>query len=248
MPSRPSRVRLFVTCLVDAFFPDTGESVVRVLERLGVSVVFDVNHTCCGQPEFNAGFAADASALARRTVDLLSADDLPVVVPSGSCTDMIVHRYPDLLADDARDAQRARDLSRRVFEFSQFIVNELGTADTGARCAGCLTYHPACHGLRGLNLREEPARLLDAVKDATIVPLDDADTCCGFGGLFSVKMPAVSSAMLDRKIACIERSGADTVVTTDVSCGMHIAGGLRRRKSAVRVAHLADVLGKSQQI
>lgn len=246
MPPRPSRAHLLVTCLVDAFFPETGEAVVRVLERLGVAVDFNPAQTCCGQPAFNSGFEDEARQLARYTVDLFSGDDRPVVVPSGSCADMIVHRFPALLSDDERYRERARALSARTFEFTQFLARVIGVSDVGARCSGCLAYHASCHGLRGLGVRDEPMRLLDHVGNARVVPLEDADTCCGFGGLFAVKMPAVSSAMLDRKIACIERSRADTIVTTDVSCAMHMAGALHRRGSRVRVVHIANLLAEGE--
>jgi L-lactate dehydrogenase complex protein LldE len=217
-----------------------------VLERRGVAVEFSPVQTCCGQPAFNAGFGEEARRLARRTIDLFSGDDLPVVVPSGSCADMIVHQFPVLLADDERYREPARALAARTFEFTQFLVGVLGVSDVGAHCSGCLAYHASCHGLRGLGLREEPTMLLDHVGEARVVPLEEADTCCGFGGLFAVKMPAISSAMLDRKVACIERSGADMIVTTDVSCGMHMAGALHRRGSRVRVVHIADLLAQGE--
>ena len=241
--SRITRVQLFVTCLVDAFAPRTGLAVVDLLERLGLEVECPDGLTCCGQPQLNGGFAMEAAALARRTVDLLTVDDAPVIVPSGSCTDMIVHQYPRLLADDARYAERARQLASRCYELSQFLVDVLGLEVVDARGTGHVAYHASCHGLRGLGVRRQPEQLLDGVDGLTRVPLSEADVCCGFGGLFAVKMPGVSGAMLQRKLDAIEASGADTIVVTDLSCGLHIAGGLRRRGSRVRVVHLADVLG-----
>jgi L-lactate dehydrogenase complex protein LldE len=240
--SRPTRVQLFVTCLVDAFAPGTGLAVVEVLEHLGLQVEFPEGQTCCGQPEFNGGFAEEAATLARRTVDLLSRSDAPIVVPSGSCADMIVHHYPSLLGDDPAYAKRAADVASRCYEFSQFLVDVMGVDRVEARASGRLAYHASCHGLRGLGVRRQPELLLDGVGDAARVELPEADVCCGFGGLFSVKMPAVSGSMLDRKLDAVEASGATTLVVTDLSCQMHMAGGLRRRGSAVRVVHLADVL------
>jgi L-lactate dehydrogenase complex protein LldE len=233
---------LFVTCLVDAFAPQTGLAVVEVLEKLGVEVEFPDGQTCCGQPEFNGGFADQAAGLARRTVDVLSRSPHPVVVPSGSCADMIVHQYPMLLKDDPAYAPRAQDLAARTYEFSQFIVDVLGVSRVEAIAKGTLVYHASCHGLRGLGVRQQPECLLDGVEGATRAPLAEADVCCGFGGLFSVKMPAVSGSMLDRKLDAIGTSGATSVVVTDVSCQMHMAGGLKRRGSDVRVVHLAEVL------
>ena len=243
---RPTRVQLFVTCLVDAFAPDTGMAVVEVLERHGLEVEFPEGQTCCGQPEFNGGFADQAAALARRTIDLLSRSDAPIVVPSGSCADMIVHQYPSLLKDDQAYAARAADIASRCFEFSQFLVDVLGVERVEARASGRLAYHASCHGLRGLGVRRQPETLLDGVEGATRVELPEADVCCGFGGLFAVKMPAVSGSMLDRKLDAVEASGATTLVVTDLSCQMHMAGGLHRRGRNVRVVHLADVLAGRQ--
>jgi L-lactate dehydrogenase complex protein LldE len=240
--SRPVRVQLLVTCLVDRFFPDTGEAVVDVLERLGVTVEFPDAQTCCGQPAFNSGYTDDARALARHTIEVLEASDAPVVVPSGSCGDMVIHQYEALFAGDPKWADRARALSHRTYELTQFLVDVLGVTDVGAQASGKLAYHACCHGLRGLNVRTQPTALLDRVRGAEICPLAEAEVCCGFGGLFAVKMPDISAGMLTRKLDHIEASGADTVVVTDVSCGMHMNGGLHRRGSRVRVRHLADIL------
>jgi L-lactate dehydrogenase complex protein LldE len=238
---RPSRVQLFVTCLVDRFFPETGMSVVAVLERLGLEVQVPVGQTCCGQPAFNAGYTDEARALARHTIDRLSPGDDPIVVPSGSCGDMVIHQYEALLRDDPVYLEKAQALSRRTWEFTQFLVRVMGATDVGAVWPETIAYHACCHGLRGLGARDEPEALLASVR-AERCPLAEADVCCGFGGLFSVKLADVSSAMLARKLDGVEASGADAVVVTDVSCGMHMAGGLRRRNSRVRVRHIADVL------
>jgi L-lactate dehydrogenase complex protein LldE len=242
MMPRPARVQLFATCLVDQFFPAAGHAAVEVLERCGVEVHVPPDQTCCGQPAFNGGFAADAAAMARTTIDVLSRSDDPVVVPSGSCADMIVHRYPELLADDAMYGPKATALAARTYEFSQFLVDVLGVALPEAPTGPAIAYHASCHGLRGLGLREQPRRLLRAVAGGRCADLPDAETCCGFGGLFAVKMGPLSSAMLDAKLDAIERSGAAVVVATDVSCLMHIGGGLHRRASHVRTRHIAEVL------
>jgi L-lactate dehydrogenase complex protein LldE len=239
-------VQLMVTCLVDQFFPETGLAAVEVLERLDVRIDCPAGQTCCGQPAFNAGFSGDARAMARHTIDVFGDHDLPVVAPSGSCTDMVVHHYPVLLAGDAAYAGRAVALARRTFEFSQFIVDRLDVTDVGARAGGRLTYHPCCHGLRGLGIRDQPERLLAAVQGPERCTLAEAETCCGFGGLFSVKMADISGAMLKRKLDCIQECGASTVVVTDVSCLMHMAGGLRRLGSGIQVRHIADVLRQTE--
>lgn len=245
--SRPTGVQLLVTCLVDRFYPDTGMAVVEVLERLGLEVHCPDRQTCCGQPAFNAGYLDDARAMARHTIDVLSVSTDPVVVPSGSCGDMVIHQYEALLRDDPVYGPRAAAVSRRTYEFTQFLVHIMGVTRVGAAMHGTLAYHACCHGLRGLNLQSEPQALLAGVADATTCPMAESDVCCGFGGLFSVKQPELSSAMLDRKLDRIQESGAGTVVVTDVSCAMHMEGGLRRRGSPVRVRHVADILASRPQ-
>jgi L-lactate dehydrogenase complex protein LldE len=242
MTPQPARVQLFATCLVDQFFPAAGHAAVAVLERFGVEVHVPPDQTCCGQPAFNAGFAEGAAAMARATIDALSRSNDPVVVPSGSCADMIVNHYPELLAGDATYGPKAKALAARTYEFSQFLVDVLGVDPPGAPTGPVLAYHASCHGLRGLGLREQPRRLLRAVAGARCADLPDAETCCGFGGVFAVKMGSVSSAMLESKLDAIDRSGAEVVVATDVSCLMHIGGGLHRRASRVRTKHIAEVL------
>jgi len=244
MTPRPARIQLFATCLVDRFFPAAGHAAVTVLERCGVEVRVPPDQTCCGQPAFNAGFAEDAAAMARATIDALSRSTDPVVVPSGSCADMIVNHYPELLAGDAVYGPKAKALAARTYEFSQFLVDVLGADLPAAPGGPALAYHASCHGLRGLGLREQPRGLLRAVAGARCGDLPDAETCCGFGGLFAIKMGPVSSAMLESKLDAIEHSGADVVVATDVSCLMHIGGGLHRRGSRVRTRHIAEVLAE----
>lgn len=240
----PTRVKLLVTCLVDTVYPHVGLAVVAVLERLGLTVEVPDGQTCCGQPAFNSGSWDDARAMARHLVDVFGEDDVPVVVPSGSCGDMVIHHAPDLLAGDPAYASRASALAARTFEFTEFLVDVMGVTDLGARTSARVTYHPACHGLRGLGVASQPLALLDVATGGTRCPLPDAETCCGFGGLFAVKLAGVSSSLLDRKIASIEASGADTLVATDVSCLMHISGGLHRRGSPITVKHLAEVLAE----
>ncbi|MCU0256959.1 MAG: (Fe-S)-binding protein [Vicinamibacterales bacterium] len=242
MTPRPARVQLFVTCLVDRFFPAAGHAAVEVLERLGVEVAVPADQTCCGQPAFNGGFAAEAAAMARATIDVLSRSDDPVVVPSGSCADMIVNHYPELLAADPVYGPKAKALAARTFEFSRYIVDVLGADLRTATDGPTVAYHASCHGLRGLGLREAPRRLLRAVAGERCADLPDAETCCGFGGLFAVKMGTLSAAMLEAKLEAIERSGADLVAATDVSCLMHIGGGLHRRGSRARTRHIAEIV------
>lgn len=235
-------VQLFVTCLVDQFFPDVGFATVEILEKLGLTVEFPQGQTCCGQPAFNGGFWDDARAMARYTVDLLTQSNAPIVLPSGSCTEMIVHHYPALLTGDPEYAAKAKDVAGRTYELSQFLVDVLGVTDLHASGAGKVAYHASCHGLRGLGLKQQPRQLLDQVTGLDQQKLPGAEECCGFGGLFAVKMGDISGAILNRKLDNIEASGAETIVGGDVSCLMNIAGGLHRRGSRVQVKHLAEIL------
>ncbi|HEY85052.1 MAG TPA: (Fe-S)-binding protein, partial [Chloroflexi bacterium] len=187
-------VQLFATCLIDAFSPDVGMAVVDILEAQGLTVEFPVNQTCCGQPAFNGGFWEDARAMARQTLDVLSATEGPVVIPSGSCADMIVNHYAELLANEPEYAAKIEDVTSRSYEFTQFLVDELGVRDVGATRKGRLTYHSSCHGLRGLGISKQPKTLLANVDQSEIIELPDEETCCGFGGLFAVKMSDISGA------------------------------------------------------
>jgi L-lactate dehydrogenase complex protein LldE len=240
------RVQLFVTCIIDSLFPQVGEAVVAVLERLGVEVLFAEAQTCCGQPGYNAGFRPEARRLALNVLDLFERTTEPVVVPSGSCAAMIVHGYPDLFADDAPNLERARALADRTYEFSQFLLDQLKVDPAevagASRLSGRVAYHGACHLARGLGVREPAPRLLGAVPGAEVVSFAGADECCGFGGLFAIKHGDVSAAMVDKKLANLRASGAETLVSCDMSCLMHLAGALRRDGSPLRCLHLAEAL------
>lgn len=234
------QVQLLVTCLVDALAPQVGRAALSVLEAEGCTVAFAEGQTCCGQPAFNVGLLDSAREMASHTLDVLDTTDGPVVVPSGSCAEMIVHHYPELFEGTDRQDQ-ARRLAERTRELTQYLVDDLGS-ETRADCGGCsVAYHYSCHGLRGLGLAEQADRLLEATDR---VELEGDKECCGFGGLFSVEMPSISAAILEEKLNHIEASGADIVVGGDVSCLIHIGGGLRRRGSDVEVKHVAEVLAE----
>jgi L-lactate dehydrogenase complex protein LldE len=235
------RAALFVTCLVDQLFPRAGEAAAAVLRRCGVAVEFPPGQTCCGQVAFNDGFWDEARPLARRHIEVFDHADV-VVAPSGSCVAMVREFYPMLLRDEPGWAARARDVGQRTFELSEFLVDVLHTEDAGARFPHRVAYHPACHGLRALGLRDQPLRLLRRVRDLDLRPLRGAEECCGFGGMFAVKFSALSSAMLETKLRAIEDSGAEVVTATDVSCLMQLGGGLSRAGSRIRALHLAEIL------
>jgi len=239
---RPHSIQLFATCLVELFRPEAGMSVVKILERLGVTVRVPAGRTCCGQPAFNAGFWDDARAVARHTLDILRLSDDPIVIPSGSCAYMIVHNYPALFIGDPVYGPRARAVADRTFEFSRFLVDVLGVNRIDSRCPGRITYHASCHLHRGLGIFDQPRRLLAGLRDAEVVELPGMTDCCGFGGLFAVRMPDLSGSMLARKLDAVEATGAHTVVGCDVGCLLQIEGGLRRRGLTVRTRHLAELL------
>ena len=237
-------VQLLPTCLVNEFHPDAGMAVVRVLERLGFEVALPEGLTCCGQPAYNAGFHDEARQVARHTLAVLAATTGPIIVPSGSCADMVTHHYAELFEADAPLAALARAVASRCREFSQFVA-EHGGADLAARLAARVAYHPSCHLLRGLGVREAPLTLVRAIDGVEPVAYPDQEECCGFGGLFSVKNADISGSMLDRKLTAIAGSGADRIVSCDLGCLLHIEGGLRRRGSAVKVQHLAELIDEA---
>jgi L-lactate dehydrogenase complex protein LldE len=228
------RVALFVTCLADTLYPQVGRATVEVLERLGVEVVFPREQTCCGQLHHNAGYAAEARALAERYGRVFDGFDL-VVTPSGSCAGHVRAHVPE-------HAPQAAAAAAATYELSQLLVERLDVVDVGSRWTGSLTYHPTCHSLRVLGVGDAPERLLRAVPDLELRDLPAATECCGFGGTFAVKNAAVSSAMLDEKLQHVLATGAEAVCACDSSCLMQIGGGLERRGSGVRAVHLAEVL------
>jgi L-lactate dehydrogenase complex protein LldE len=238
------KASLFITCLVDQFFPAVGVSMVSVLRRLGVEIDFPAEQTCCGQPAYNSGFHAEARHLAERFIPIFENSEY-VVAPSGSCASMVRVFYPDLVRDDAEMLKRAESLAAKTYEFGEFLVKVLAVEDVGASSRGKVALHQSCHLLRELGVKDEANRLLKSVRGIDLVELERADACCGFGGLFSLKYPQISGGILQEKIECIEKSGADVVVACDVGCLMHIAGGLSRQGFETRTMHLAELLAKN---
>ena len=241
-------VSLFITCLTDTFYPRVGRAVTAVLEHLGCAVDFPAAQTCCGQPMFNTGCHDDAAHLARRMVGVFESSE-HVVSPSGSCCAMIRDYYEELLAEDAAWADRAKALVGRTYEFAEFLLKVLKVDLRALGCrwagngAGTFTYHYSCH-LRGLGMTDEAVQLLQQIDGIEYVPLDKADQCCGFGGTFAVKYPAISGAMLRDKAACIADSGADVVVCNDAGCTMNIAGYCHRQGMDVRFMHIAEIIAE----
>lgn len=240
------KVSLFITCLVDQLCPNVGVATVAVLRRAGCEVVFDERQTCCGQPAFNSGYRKEARKFAERFIGIFEETDADAIVsPSGSCTAMVRHFY-ELFPDDENWRIRAEKIAAKTHEFSSFLVNVLKIETVGAQFKGKLTWHDACHGLRDLNIKSEPRRLLKNVAETELIEMENADVCCGFGGTFAVKFPEISAAILDNKIEAIEKSGADAVVSCDASCLMQIGGRLSRTGSKIKPMHIAEILASQE--
>jgi len=236
-----NKITLFVQCLVDGLYPEVGEAMLTLFHRLDIQVNCPVDQTCCGQPAFNAGHRKAARIAAKHFIEIFE-DAEWIVCPSGSCVHMVTHHYPDLFEDDIVWFERAKKVGQRTFELSQFLVDILKIEDVGASYKGKITYHDSCHLLRGLGVSEQPRRLIQSLKQAEFVEMNDPDRCCGFGGTFSIKYPDISTAMVDDKIRNIIESGADTVTGCDISCLMNIQGRLSRMESPIKVLHIAQLL------
>ncbi|HET9737141.1 MAG TPA: (Fe-S)-binding protein [Solirubrobacteraceae bacterium] len=243
------RVALFITCVNDTLFPDTGRATVRVLERLGHEVVFPLEQTCCGQMHANSGYQLEAVPLVRRFARVFGDPSYDAVVcPSGSCAAMVHDQYARLaeLSGDEELARAVTAVAPKVHELSQFLVDVLGVEDVGAYFPHKVTYHPTCHSLRLLKVGDAPLRLLRNVRGLRLVELPEATTCCGFGGTFAVKNADTSTAMLTDKLRSVLDTGAEVCAAVDNSCLMHIGGGLSRQRTGVRTVHLAEILAGTE--
>lgn len=247
MTSKPaSSVNLFITCMADLFYPEIGERLVCLLERLGCEVRFPAAQTCCGQPAFNSGYPDAARTVAEHFVDVFAATRGPIVAPFGSCVHMVRHNSAALCDGDPQRRRAAEEIAARTHDFCDFVVNVLGRDQVGGRSptrdVRRVAYHDECHMAHGLGVRAEPRKLLRGVAGVELAEIEGDELCCGFGGTFSVKLPEVSAAMADDKIDRYLEAGVDAVVSTDVGCLMHLEGRVRRRGDALRVFHLLDLL------
>jgi L-lactate dehydrogenase complex protein LldE len=241
-------VSLFITCFNDTLFPETGRAVVRLLERLGCTVDFPEEQTCCGQMHYNTGYQREALPLIRRFVQIFGSSEI-VVAPSASCAGMVREVYP-LAAEWFDDSQLAADvaaLTPRVYELTEFLVHKLGLEDVGAYYPHRVTYHPTCHSLRFLHVGDAPLRLLRAVRGIDLVELPGAEECCGFGGTFALKNVDTSLAMLSDKLRHVLDTRAEVCVAADNSCLMHIGGALHRQRAGVRTVHIAEILASTEE-
>jgi L-lactate dehydrogenase complex protein LldE len=241
------RISLFITCFNDTIFPETGRAMVRLLERLGHTIDFPFEQTCCGQMHFNTGYQQETIPLARHFVETFSSAEV-VVAPSASCVGMVREFYPRVaeISGDRRLIDAVAALSPRVFELSEFLVRQLGVEDVGAYYPHRVTYHPTCHSLRMLHVGDAPLRLLRAVRGIDLVELPNADQCCGFGGTFAIKNADTSLAMLSDKLRCILDTRAEVCAAADNSCLMQIGGALSRQRAGVRPVHLAEILASTE--
>ncbi len=236
------KAQLFLTCLGDQFYTGTLQNMTRLLEQLGVELVFPAAQTCCGQPLFNNGFEDKTRAVALNFMRAFNQSDAPIIGPSGSCVSMVKHHYPALFQVGTPEHALALDISSRIFEFTEYLVHVLQVTDVGASYPHKVTYHASCHYLREMGLKTEAKALIHAVKGLNFVPLNEEDTCCGFGGAFTVTYPEVSRSMMENKVRNVIASGADTVITCEPGCLMNIAGGLQKAGSSIRAMHIIDLL------
>lgn len=234
------RVNLFIPCFIDQMYPDTGFNMIKVLEKAGCSVSYNEQQTCCGQPAFNAGFWDDAIPVAEKFVRDFDTEGY-VVMPSASCAGFVRNYYSKLFANSAL-INKVRELEKRTFEFSEFLVQVLKKVDFNATLVAKAAYHDSCAALRECGIKPEPRQLLSKVKDLELLELKDNETCCGFGGTFSMKFEGISVAMADQKIQNALDAGADHIISTDMSCLMHLEGCIKKQGLPLKTMHIADVL------
>ena len=245
-----AKVQLFITCLGENFYSHVLRDMVLVLERLGLQVEMPERQACCGQPLYNSGFQSQTIAPARNWLKVFGPTDGYIVAPSGSCAEFARRRYPELFPLGTWEHDAALETASRTFEFTEFLTKVLEVTDAGVTLGSAfphkVTYHASCHILRGLGLAEEPKQLLGSVRGLEFVPLNNEQTCCGFGGIFSVVNPEVSGMMVTEKVRNIEASGAEAVVVSEPGCLMNVAGALRRAGSSIRPMHIIEVLAAQE--
>lgn len=241
MMTYKKKATLFIQCLVDGLYPQVGHAMVQLFERLGIEFRIPLTQTCCGQPAFNSGYRKEAAIAAKRFIEIFESAQV-IVCPSGSCVDMVRHQYPVLFKDNSAWQKRAEKISKKIFEFSEFLVDEVGVEDVGATFQGKVTYHDSCHLLRHLHIADQPRKLIANVKGVELIEMENSEKCCGFGGAFSVKYPDISSAILAEKVNNIIATGTDAVVGCDISCLMNIQGMLNRRNSQIQIKHIAELM------
>jgi L-lactate dehydrogenase complex protein LldE len=241
--ARRTIVDIFIPCFVDQLHPETGMSMVKVLEGLGCEVNYNPNQTCCGQPAFNAGFYDEAREVANKFLDDFSNETSHyIVAPSASCVGMVRNAYQDIFVKSSK-LVKYRAMQKKVFEFTEFLTDVLKVNQVpGARLDGKATYHDSCSALRECHIKEGPRALLQGVHGLEMVEMEDTETCCGFGGTFAVKFEAISVAMAEQKVENALATGAEYIISTDSSCLMHLNGYIQKNKKPIKTMHIADVL------
>lgn len=234
------KVDIFIPCFVDQLYPETAFNMVKVLEKAGCDVNYNKDQTCCGQPAFNAGFREESKAVCSKFLKDFKGADY-IVAPSASCVGFVRNYYSKLF-DNSSDHNNVIKIADKTFEFSEFLVKVLGIVKFGATLEGKATYHDSCAGLRECKIKEEPRRLLGNVKGLEILEMEDVETCCGFGGTFAVKFEAISVAMADQKVSHALATGAKYLISTDLSCLMHLDGYIKNKGYNLQTLHIADVL------
>jgi L-lactate dehydrogenase complex protein LldE len=240
------KVTLFIPCLMDMFFPQAARDLVFLLKRLDFRVTYPPEQTCCGQPAFNQGFLKEAITLAKRFLTIFESADL-ILCPSGSCTAMVRLHYPDLFSKEPDWQSRAESVASKIFEVSEFLVRFVPPQSIQADFPYTVTYHDSCHSNRGLGIFQQPRQLLARVKGLTLIEMESSEACCGFGGFFSQKFPALSQAIADEKLKSALNTGARYVVSNDPGCLMHLQNRLRAENSTVEVKHLVEILASQDE-
>ncbi len=234
------KVNLFVPCFIDQFYPQIAFDTIKILEKVGCEIIYNPNQTCCGQPAFNSGYWKETLTAARHFIEVFD-NDYPVVAPSASCTGFIRRNYHKL-SPDPEYQRKVQSLKSRIFELTDFLVNYLGVTDLGAEFNAVVTYHDACSALREYGIKKEPRLLLSKVKGLELREMEEAETCCGFGGTFAVKMKPISVAMVQQKVESAMETGADYIVSTEASCFLNIQGFIKRQRLKIKTIHIANIL------
>lgn len=235
------KVNFFVTCICDTVKSEVAKKTVLLLEELGCEILFPKKQGCCGQPSLNSGYIEQSKPAMKNLIEAFEGNDYPIVTPAGSCA-AAIKKYPEYLVDEPEWALRAQKVADRLYELTQFIVNKLGVTHVGARLQGRAVYHPSCSLIRKLGVREEPIALLAAVEGLEMVSIKNQETCCGFGGTFSVKMAEISGEMVKEKVQHISDAEPDFLIGADSSCLINIGGRVSREGKPVKVMHIVDVL------
>jgi L-lactate dehydrogenase complex protein LldE len=240
------KVHLFIPCFVDQLYPQTAFNMIKVLEKACCDVYYNTNQTCCGQPAFNAGFWEEAKAVCNKFVEDFEGADY-IIAPSASCVGFVRNYYVKLLEESPEDT-KIKNLSNNIYEFSEFLTDVLKIENYGAELHVKATYHDSCAALRECKIKEAPRKLLSFVKGLELVEMNDVETCCGFGGTFSVKFDAISIGMADQKVANALATGAEYIISTDLSCLMHIDGYIKHKDLPLKTMHIADVLATGWEL